>query len=180
MTDDVITEVNLDIAPYDQLPDEPYDWYERFLTYFVALGQARSLRKAYLLHNNLLAEEAVNAPPANDWNLAAKKYHWKRRAAAYDAEMAVEVARQVEQARMDLQNASVKAVEALVKSLNTGRTRVAGAKAILDRAGLPPVKEVRHSTEPYSGDELAQAAEEVDAWEKQMIAESSGSSVESQ
>ena len=174
MADENLIEVNIDVAPYDQLPDEPDEWYERFLTYFVALGQSRSLRKAYLLHNNLLGDDAVNAPHATKWSEAAKKFNWKRRSAAYDQEMQVEVMRQVEQARNDLMSASPDAVKALVTALTKPRERVPSAKAILDRAGLPPVKEVVTKMVPYSGDELAQAAEELEQWQSELAPESSG------
>ena len=72
--------------------------------------------------------------------------------------------------------ASVKAVEALEDSLDDPKHRVAASKAILDRAGLPSAKEVKHSVESFSADELSQAAEEIEAWENQMNG-SNGSNV---
>lgn len=172
----VAQEQDLDKALFEQFEDEPTEWYDRFMDYFVALGQVRTLRTAYLLHNECLEDKAQYAPSYSQWRDKARFYRWKARAGAYDQEMSLHAARRVQEARGKLMEASVKAVDALEDSLTDPRQRVSAAKAILDRGGLPPVTEVKHTVEAFSADELSQAAEEIEAWEKQM-AGSSGSNV---
>ena len=177
MVDEIVTvEQDLDKALFEQLEDEPTEWYDRFMDYFVALGSARTFRTAYLLHNECMGDKAGHSPSYNKWREAARDYRWKVRAAAYDHELQLNAARQVEKARGLLMQASVKAVEALEDSLDDPKHRVAASKAILDRAGLPSAKEVKHSVESFSADELSQAAEEIEAWENQMNG-SNGSNV---
>lgn len=176
MAEDKVLEEALERAIFEQQDDEETAWYDRFFKFYVKLGQGRTLRAAYLLHNETLAEQAVHAPSYEKWREHARELHWKKRAVAYDYEMNIYAAQQVEEARGRLQQATVIAAEALILSLKNSRTRVSGAKAILDRGGLPPVKELRHSVEPFHADELAQAAEELDAWDSQMNG-SNGSSV---
>lgn len=168
---------NIEAMPWDILTDEPVEWHERFLTFYCALGFSRSLRKAFLLHQSYMGDLAVECPPASEWTIAARKFEWKRRATAWDQNARLEVLKRVEQAKHDLMELSVDAVEALGDSLKVPRTRVSGAKAILDRAGLPAASEVQHKVVPYSGDELNQAAEELEEWEKQLTKGSSGSNV---
>ncbi len=172
----------LERAIFEQLDDEPLDWYERFMDYYTALGQGRTLRAAYLLHNQILGEQAEHAPSYKKWREFARQFRWKKRAASHDYETNVYAQRQVAEARSLLMQASVDAVKALSLSLKSPRTRVSGAKAILDRAGLPPAKEIKHSIEGFSADELNQASEELDQWQNQMDpkSESNGSSAETQ
>lgn len=177
--DNITTDETLEAALFEQLDDEPMDWYERFMDYYVALGRARTLRAAYLLHNQVLGAEAIQAPPYAKWRESAREFRWKKRSAAYDYERELHAQRQVQEARGRLMSMSVKAVEALEQSLTQPRQRVSGAKAILDRAGLPPVKEIKHKVEAFSADELNQASEELEAWEKQM-AGSNGSNANDQ
>jgi len=172
MTDKIVPveDETLEAALFEQFEDETDEWYFRFFDFYVKLGRARTLRAAYLLHNEWLTElgTAEVSPTYEDWKEQARLFRWKKRAETWDMEMQLQAARSVEEARARLMQASTKAVEALEKSLKNSRTRVSGAKAILDRAGLPPVKEVKHSVEPFRADELAQASEEIEAWEKQM------------
>jgi hypothetical protein len=165
-----IQDETLEAALFEQFEDEEDAWYFRFFDFYVKLGRARTLRYAYLLHNEWATklDKDIVKPSYDKWKEQARLFRWKKRAQSYDMEADLEAAKMVEEARTRLMKASVKAVDALELSLKNSRTRVSGAKAILDRGGLPAVSEVRKTVEPFRADELAQANEEIEAWENQM------------
>jgi hypothetical protein len=86
----------------------------------------------------------------------------------------------VKQAQLNLKLATVKAVDTLIAQLDSPRNGVQAAKEILDRGGIPGRSITDNITTVHiSADDMAQAAREVEDWEKNLLGES-GSSVENQ
>jgi len=158
--------------PYDQQENEPQLWYERFVQYYLLLGPGRTLRKAWLMH--LLDakpdryEKASKTRVSADvnWSEKCTEWSWRDRADAYDSEMSQQAMKSVESARTLILEHADKAAEALILALAQPRQRVAAAKEILDRAGIPAVKEVRVGSTPYTQEELQHAAKDIGEWEK--------------
>ena len=83
------------IKPYDQLPDEPDRWYDRFYQ-FCLLGPSRTLRQCC---RQVMTEQDANTASAPEgrlevrdrrvsgaWVDKARQYNWRSRAAAWDAD----------------------------------------------------------------------------------------------
>ena len=77
--------------PWDRQDGEPARWYARFLVY-MELGPARTLAEAYA---NTLEKAGKGRKstrpdgklrPSGGWNTASRKYRWRERTLAWDAE----------------------------------------------------------------------------------------------
>jgi len=174
-----MTDIDSSISPYEQILDEPDSWYDRFVKYYLALGPSRSLRKAWFAHMRAEMPESYDKRKHRvsadvSWSDASNAWDWRKRAEAYDAEIYAGALSTVEGARLMLLTHAEEAATTLVLALQSSRLKVAAAKEILDRAGLPAVKEVRLNTTPYSNEELQQAAKELEEWEAQYKSDESG------
>ena len=69
--------------PYDQLPNEPDRWYERFRQY-CDLGSSRSLNRCYRQTLDETGDLNANAP--GSWKRKAREFDWLERAAAWDSD----------------------------------------------------------------------------------------------
>lgn len=103
--------------PWEQLPDEPRMWYERFEIYRL-LGPLRTMGLAYRKYR------AVSGTPSNttmvgQWSKYAKKYEWDRRAQAWDDSLREE--REVE------------AMEVYSEGLSMAHERVRKLKAVAQK-----------------------------------------------
>ena len=130
------------IAPYAQLEEEPYQWYEKFAKYYLLLGPSRSIRKAWLTwlaieYPEQLTQKEMRPSAPKGWSDNSRKWEWRKRADLYDAEMYKESLQVVEGARVKLLGAAEEAANTLIMALTSSRLKVAAAKEILDRAGLP-------------------------------------------
>lgn len=168
-----------DIPVWQRQEGEPTLWYDRFEKYFLVLGPARNLSKAYqaflAIENPPLLTDEDDGPieiiTPGTWSSAAEKYNWVERAEAFDAKFFSAGGAQ-DLAREKLQGLTLKAVQTLEIFLNHPRLGVAAAKEILDRGGLPATSAhlVAHTT--ITADEMAAAKEEIKAWEQQRTDES--------
>ena len=68
------------------------EWYDRFMKYYLVLGPARNILKAYRMFleaekPNRAIEFArrPNVVATRDWSTAAREYDWLERSAAFDA-----------------------------------------------------------------------------------------------
>jgi hypothetical protein len=66
--------------PYHQQPGEPHKWFDRF-QHFCYLGPNRSLLAVY---HQLISPTSRSISKA--WRQNAEQYHWRTRAAAWDAD----------------------------------------------------------------------------------------------
>lgn len=110
------------------------------------------------------------------WSDMAKIWQWRARARAFDSLRNTESQKRLDEARTLLIEATVKAVHALIDSLENSKTRVSAAKEILDRGGLPGTIVRENRIVPFTADELAQAQKELADWETnfQLPSDSSG------
>lgn len=160
--------------PWTQMVDEPDEWYDKFTTYYLAMGYGRTLTKAfeqYVLAEHPEKKDVVlvrgthTAP--SSWSVMSNRYNWRKRAQAWDAERAKDLASTVTEARTLLQETTVEAVMTLRKALTNPRTAVAAAKEILDRGGVPAVTVHQVKLVPFTADDLAEARSEIEEWMSQ-------------
>ena len=173
------------VFPWLQMVDEPWNWFQRFIKYYLPLGPGRSLYGAYTQmveteHPEVAAARRAKAESdptfrkkkavaINSWTKCARLWDWRERAKAFDRFTYKAAQAQVDNARITLLGSANKAALALVEALTNPRLQVAAAKEILDRAGLPGTTNVGLGPiEKFSADELSQAEQEVDAWESQV------------
>lgn len=71
-----------DSATWERQPEEPNDWFDRFLL-FKRLGSGRSLLAAYNEYRAAKKQPKANSAPPT-WRKAAKDWNWKNRAEAWD------------------------------------------------------------------------------------------------
>jgi len=74
---------------WEQLPDEPDMWFDRFTRYYLPLlPSVRTLSFAYRLFAKDVVQTSPDKSPCPDltgsWRDNARKWKWKQRAAAYD------------------------------------------------------------------------------------------------
>lgn len=72
-----------DSLPWEQLPGEPSEWYNRFHQFLMLPGK-RSLLAAYNAERGEKGRERASGCPDN-WRSAFKQWRWAERAAAWDA-----------------------------------------------------------------------------------------------
>lgn len=72
-----------DSLPWEQLPGEPSEWYNRFHQFLMLPGK-RSLLAAYNAERCEKGRERASGCPDN-WRSAFKQWRWAERAAAWDA-----------------------------------------------------------------------------------------------
>lgn len=184
----LIEGVELDCAPRDlgwqkegdpswwPQPSEPSMWYYRFERFYLMQGPTRSIQSSYRLwvlsEGKTLGSKALK-DVSNAWLENTRRYNWQGRAMDYDGEINRRILLKVEAASRRLRDAAPLAVEALINSLGVPRYAVQAAKEILDRAGLPAVtrQEIRTQV-AFSTEDLEQAREEVESWEKTILGES--------
>jgi hypothetical protein len=169
------------LQPWDQQPDEPDEMYRLFVNYYLAVGFARTLRRAYsffLASDSEPGRRRLFTRVPDKWQEAFEDWKWFERAKAYDDEELKEARAQVRQAQLDLQMKTVEAVQALIRQLDSPRNAVSAAKEILDRGGIPArsIQDVNQKVE-ISSDMMAEAAKEVEEWEQKLM---SGSNADDQ
>lgn len=165
--------------PWRQIEDEPWLWYQRFIKYFLPQGPGRSIAKAY---EAMVATEHAEvaearrklgkkkAIPAQMWSQQARKWDWRNRSKAYDKFTYAEALLEVDKARLTLLANADGAAKALVSALDNERLKVAAAKEILDRVGLPGTTNVGLGPiEKFTADEFRQAEQEVEEWEQKAL-----------
>lgn len=161
-------------TPWQRQEGEPVLWFDRFTRYFLVLGPARNLARAYqtflsIENPRLLTGEDEDGPTEiitpGTWSKAADDYDWVRRAEAYDVLFFSAGGAQA-LAREKIQNLTLKAANTLEIFLEHPRLGVQAAKEILDRGGLPSTSAhlVGHAT--ITADDMAAAVEEINEWEK--------------
>lgn len=159
-----------EISPlqWQQLPDEPNEWYYKFEKYFLMLGPTRTLHRSYKAFCEIEGNEEEDSQnrPHSTWIEACEKYNWRQRADAFDAKLFTEDGA-VELARQRLRKSTLSAVDTLIDALNNPRLAVSAAKEILDRGGIPATQSHILKTQPFTADEMAAATKEIEEWEKQ-------------
>jgi len=157
--------------PWTQRIDEPDVWYDRFTKYFVPLGITRNLLSAYIEYVKdtspdkavlMAVRRPISAP--NDWTDMAGEWDWRKRALAYDANQVKDLSTVLQQARQEVQEATLEAVRTLRAALRNPKTAVPAAKEILDRGGLPAVTIHSIKMMPFTADDLAAARDELEQW----------------
>ena len=180
MSELVVQERNLVVAPWLQVDKEPIFWYRRFMTYYLPLGPNRNLTRAYLKWMETEKPEQAARKKASrafintgrEWSVMARDWKWRERAESFDLHCSSEIFGYVDQARTTLMKAANDAANALIANLANPRLGVAAAKEILDRVGLPSTHLIGvGKIEPYSADELRKAEEDVANWEKNIRGE---------
>lgn len=172
---DAVQVVVVDETPWYRIDQEPWLWYNRFHDYYLPLGPGRSLPKAYEAmmlaehHDEYVAK--VNPrkrhTALSNWIAAAKEWDWRERAQYYDRAVYRDAQGYVDKARITLLSAADDAAHALRDALDNERLKVAAAKEILDRVGLPGTTNVGVGpADKFSADELSRAEEELAAWER--------------
>lgn len=156
---------------WERQPGETSIWYNRFFAYYLLVPIGRSVRGAWVLATIEKRPDWRPAPGQNHphhWRLAAIKYKWVERAAAYDKYQQRAALETIASVRLQLQQAAPQALQALLEALTSPRTRVPAATAIFDRAGIPATtkSEIVAKVAGVSADELAQAAKEAEEWER--------------
>lgn len=167
--------------PWQRMKDEPWLWFQRFTEYFLPLGPGRSLYKAYSLQLEKEDPAAFKAKQAqsggklkpsgiNAWGKRAKEWRWRERSHAYDSVQYKDAQAEVELARLTILSSANNAAQALVDALTNERLKVAAAKEILDRAGLPGTTNIGIGpADKFTADELNQAEVEISQWESQQV-----------
>lgn len=168
--------------PWLQMEHEPDVWYRRFAKYYIALGPARTLLKAMMAYYQteepsqyelILMNPRQSA--SSDWSKMSNLWMWRFRAREYDRIRYMEAQGVIDQARTTIVENTNKAALALVEALENPRLKVAAAKEILDRGGIPGVAVRESRVVPFSADELAKAHREVSDWERQLQQKSESS-----
>jgi hypothetical protein len=173
-----------EVQPWDKVAEETDEQYDWFVNYYLPMGYRRSVRSAYasyVVKNNpegaaRLGKQLSRHSP---WIETSIDFEWYKRAVAYDESVGETALQAVKQAQLNLKLATVDAVDALITNLTNPRLAVAAAKEILDRGGIPgrAINE-NITTVHISADEMAEAAKEVQEWEKSMLDESGSSASE--
>jgi hypothetical protein len=161
-------------TPWMQQVDEPNEWHDKFLNYYLPLGPTRTLLRAFIDFAMATSPEqkilmSVRRPasaPAS-WSTMAREWEWRKRASAFDLTQMEELVATKDMARLEVQMATLDAVRALKLALLNPRTAVNAAKEILDRGGLPAVTVHIGKTVPFTADDLANAMKELDNWKQQ-------------
>ena len=100
-----------DKVPWLMLPDEPSRWYTRFEAYLAA-GPGRTVLGVYNAER-----AAAGKPPARSlpgaWQQILCKFHWKFRAACYDAQQRRDRCEALAERRRKLAEAQTKAIQIL-------------------------------------------------------------------
>jgi hypothetical protein len=153
---------------WNQMPGEPDEWYEKFVKYYLELGPGRTLLRAYVAFKKDTnpSYRAPNSAPVN-WTMAAGDWEWRMRSQDYDTYNYEGLVGDVQSARNVLLISAVEAAETLRGALKDPRLKVAAAKEILDRSGVPAVSVHDIRSTPFTADELAKAHEELKEWERQ-------------
>lgn len=158
-------------SPWTQMVEEPTEWYEKFEKYYLPLGPGRTIMQAFIAfakatspeQSILMTVSPPNAAP-HSWSQMSNQWQWRKRALAWDAEQVRGAADQVMFARQLAQMATVEAVQTLRKALANPKTAVQAAKELLDRGGVPSVTIHAVKSVPFTADDLAQAARELEEW----------------
>jgi hypothetical protein len=70
--------------PWERMPGEPNDWYDRFLKYYVKQGTRRSIIEAYRRCVKVEQNRSTTSAPSPVWHLRAYQWNWLVRAEAFD------------------------------------------------------------------------------------------------
>lgn len=162
---------------WEKQPGESPLWYNRFFRFYLMVPISRSVRNAWILNeiekygDPGKAQEHARRPTPKEWDAASHKYSWRERAAAYDKDQQRQALETVAAIRLQLQQATPQALQALLDALTNGRTKVAAAEAIFNRAGLPPTtkSEIKADVgvQLPSAAEVARALDELEKEEKE-------------
>ena len=167
---------DLTVVPWARQENEPLEWYGYFNDYYLALGPSRSLRKAFMTYLGINDPDSVeyyaerpNMNAAKEWTRMYSGWDWRIRAREFDRATMLESRAIVAEARKILFESAKSAADALKDALKDPRMRVAAAKEVLNRVGLPAVTHVDVNVRPYTADEYNKASEEVGEWEKKLL-----------
>jgi hypothetical protein len=163
---------------WDPLPDEPEVWYKIFREYYLPLGEQRSIRNAFEFYirvekpkqyEHLDPENLTQVP--QHWAEYAHQFRWAERAIEYDKEKIPDLGSlYVQQVLGFLSANAMSAAEALVKALNSDRTRVQAANSILNRIGVPEASEVNVRTGiTITSDDMAAAKTKAEEWKTKRL-----------
>ncbi len=71
--------------PWERMPGEPNDWYDRFFKYYLKQGTRRSIMEAYRREVKVEHEGVIpSTSPSPRWHLKAYQWNWQVRAEAFD------------------------------------------------------------------------------------------------
>lgn len=161
--------------PWMQMEKEPEEWFRRFVTYYLMAGPSRTLLRAMMAcveaEDPQRFENFKLNPPKSartNWVEMATAWQWRLRALAYDDAMQRDSMRLMDEARTKLSSLSLKAVDALEKSLEESRHRVTAAKEVLDRTGFPATVVRENHDVPFTADDYANASKELESWRQQL------------
>lgn len=162
--------------PWLQMENEPEIWYQRFVKYYVGLGTGRTLLKAMMAYLQQEEPEVYERALINPresastaWSNAAKVWMWRDRARSYDMIRLQNAHKLREEAEAILLESAPDAAKALRESLENPKLKVAAAKEILDRSGLPGTIVRENRVVPFTADDLQQATREVADWEQSLL-----------
>lgn len=153
-----------------QLSGETDAWYFKFLRFFVNVGAGRSVAGAYREyckseHPQRLDEDGkVHTPRV--WAAMAKQFNWRERASDYDRQHTFLAVDSVALALEILRDIAPDAALALVEALDNPKTKVAAAREILDRAGVPRKTVQETVSMKITPEDLRKAREEASEWER--------------
>jgi hypothetical protein len=184
--------------PYERLPDEPSLWYARF-EIFRRLGAQRSVAEA---HRLACEAEGRKAPRSSkEWQIIARRWNWRARAEAWDAEQREALRASEQERRLDARERRLGMIDNLLSGVFRvlvlanlpGMEEVEARKwlpvmrllfkdlVLLQRGELGPATGVGPdgrpdpgAVAPFTADELAQAQVELDDWVIEKTSESPG------
>jgi len=160
----------VEVDTWDQMAAEPDKWFVIFQKYFLPLGPGRSVRQAYKVWQEDHGKtQGPKDRPTRWWLQMANRWEWRLRAFDYDKHLNQRTMNVAELAIDMLQDVAVDAVEALASALDNPRTRVAAAKEILDRAGVPALKRTEKVSVTLTGEDIRRAKDDADEWEKKQF-----------
>lgn len=165
--------------PWNIQKGEPIRWFILFQRYYLTQTGRRSIRAAYRQYVEIEKPERLeargghhyNATPRN-WLRMARDWKWQDRANQFDLACGDIITDHVQMAFEMLREAAPDAAAALVASLDNPRTRVQGAKEILDRIGLPSTSRHESVSVRITADDIKNAAKDAAEWENQMFEQS--------
>jgi hypothetical protein len=130
------------MSEWDRLPNEPPEWYRRFVEY-CALGSTRSLSNLWVAECLALGRTPTSRKAPHDWFSYGKRFRWKQRAAAWDADAAemgaiqqAAVEQIAHQRRLDIIHRLIGLALAAISAAELDKLEPSEARRLLSQARL--------------------------------------------
>lgn len=94
---------------WDQLEDEPPDWFMRFYTYYLPLGSNRSIEQAFRDWRDNEALKSKAKRPNPTWYRSSAQWRWADRAHAWDVAQAKTAIAETADEITDMKKRSIRA-----------------------------------------------------------------------